>query len=250
MVIEPLAALNDNYIWLMRQVHSSLAIVVDPGDSNIVLQALTAQHLTLAALFATHHHSDHTAGIAALLKAFPHVPVFGHPDNPHVTHPIEDATSFLPFSTAPSFTVLWIPGHTLDHCAFYSASLNAVFTGDTLFRLGCGRLFEGTYENMVNSIKKIVSLPDDTLLYCGHEYTLSNLAFTLATQPNDINLKKQAQLLLNLWQNVRCTLPSSIGYEKRWNVFVKAVMQNHDERAFQALRDAKDGFKPSNELTF
>src|SRR5678816_3819856 len=170
--IVPLRAFSDNYIWTLRDGHK--AAVVDPGDAKPVLDYLAREKLELVAILNTHHHADHVGGNAGLLERYP-VPVYG-PHDPRiveVTQRLAHGERFRLPHFGIEFQVLEIPGHTRTHIAFHGADL--LFCGDTLFAVGCGRLFEGTPRQMHESLTKLMRLPDRTKVYCGHEYTLSNI---------------------------------------------------------------------------
>ncbi|MCX7892628.1 MAG: hydroxyacylglutathione hydrolase [Burkholderiales bacterium] len=216
----PLQAFNDNYIWALRAGRH--AAVVDPGDAAPVLDYLAREDVALAAILATHHHPDHVGGIGELRQAFD-VPVYGPRAEPipTVTHPVSggDRVALAPLGVA--FDVLDIPGHTRAHVAYYGAKL--LFCGDTLFACGCGRLFEGTPEQMHASLAKLAALPDDTLVYCGHEYTLANIAFARQVEPDNAALAARARADAALREKGLPTLPSTIGREKATNPFLRAA---------------------------
>ncbi len=180
MQIIPLPAFRDNYIWLLR--HGATATVVDPGDAAPVLRYLADEGLTLAAILITHHHSDHVGGVDALLAAHP-VPVYGpaREDIASITRRVGggDRVSVA----GVEFQVIDVPGHTAGHVAYYAAP--NLFCGDTLFAAGCGRIFDGTPAQLHASLERLAELPGDTQVYCTHEYTLSNLAFAAAVEPNN-----------------------------------------------------------------
>jgi hydroxyacylglutathione hydrolase len=248
-----LPAFEDNYIWVLR--HGDQAAVVDPGDAAPVLAYLQKHRLRLTAILNTHHHPDHVGGNAELLRHFP-VPVYGPPD-PRIaetTQPLREGDSFTLQAFGLEFQVLDIPGHTRSHIAFYAPGM--LFCGDTLFACGCGRLFEGTPAQMQASLAKLAALPDDTGVYCGHEYTLANLRFARRLLPQD-------PVLLD-WENTartqraadKPTLPSVLGQEKRGNPFLRcadahiiAAVQHHTGMTqtdpvsiFSALREWKNNF--------
>jgi hydroxyacylglutathione hydrolase len=251
--IFPLPAFQDNYIWLLR--HGGNAAVVDPGDAAPVLAYLHAHQLRLTAILNTHHHPDHVGGNAALLRQFA-VPVYGPPDPriAEISHPLHNEDRFPLAEYGIEFTVLDIPGHTRSHIAFHAPGM--LFCGDTLFACGCGRLFEGTPLQMQASLAKLATLPDDTRVYCGHEYTLDNLRFARTLTPDDP--------LLMAWENEaraqrakdEPTLPSLLGREKQGNPFLRcddaqiiAAAQQHAGTAlndsvsvFSALREWKNKF--------
>src|SRR5687768_12745712 len=182
-------AFTDNYIWIIRD--HTRAAAVDPGDAAPVLDYLKQEKLQLIAILNTHHHHDHIGGNPGLLREFP-VPVYGPGTEsiPTLTHRLrecddaenEEGCAYIP-EFALNLRVLDIPGHTAGHIAYYGA--NMLFCGDTLFSCGCGRLFEGTPEQMVASLDKLADLPNETLIYCGHEYTLSNIRFARLVEPGN-----------------------------------------------------------------
>ncbi len=249
-------AFRDNYIWLIHAPSEPRRVVaVDPGDAAPVHEALEQRGLELAAIFATHHHHDHVGGISELRSRY-QVAVFGPraeqvPDCDHALG--QDDVADLP-RLGLNFQVLDIPGHTAGHIAFYGHG--AVFCGDTLFSAGCGRLFEGTPAQMVASLAKLMDLPDDTAVFCGHEYTLDNLRFALHADPANQDARSYQQACTSMLAERGCTLPSSISLEKRVNPFLRcdtpgireAVSRHTSQPAsdtidvFAGLRAWKDGF--------
>lgn len=254
-MITAIPAFKDNYIWLIKELNELNAIVVDPGDAKPVMAALTAERLTLSAILVTHHHWDHSGGVAELQQYFS-VPVYASPlgSIKNISHPVF-AGDWINFPKLKiNFEVLAIPGHTLDHIAYYAPGL--VFSGDTLFTGGCGRVFEGTAEQMYNSLSKLASLPDDTQIYCGHEYTAANLHFAQAVEPQNPQLlqrivKVQQQRLANL-----PTVPASLAEEKLTNPFLRCKVPaviaaaeqyanqqfTHPVEVFACLREWKNNF--------
>jgi hydroxyacylglutathione hydrolase len=216
--IVTLRAFSDNYIWTVRD--AGHAAVVDPGDARPVTEYLRAEGLELVAILNTHHHADHVGGNAELLQHW-RVPVYGPRDERirEVTHPLADGDRFvLPHFEIP-FDVSWIPGHTRTHIAFHGAGM--LFCGDTLFAAGCGKLFEGTPREMHESLVRLMRLPDDTRVFCGHEYTLSNIRFAHAADPENSDLRELETAMKALRGRGLPTLPSSIGQEKATNPFVR-----------------------------
>ncbi len=251
--VVPLRAFDDNYIWTLRNERH--AAVVDPGDEQPVLDYLQRERLELCAILATHHHPDHVGGIAGLL-AHRAVPVYGPRGEPIPTlsRPVGEGDAVELPQLELRFRVLDIPGHTRAHIAYYGA--NSLFCGDTLFACGCGRLFEGTAEQMAASLSKLAALPEATLVYSGHEYTLANIAFARAVEPDNEELKARAATDAQKRKSDRPTLPSTIGREKKTNPFLRcrepAVIAAANKylgaragdpvQVFAAIRQWKDSF--------
>ena len=224
----PIPAFDDNYIWCIHDGKS--ALVVDPGDAAPVLEYLEQAHLSLKGILVTHHHADHTGGIISLLNALGNqIPVYGpFGDNiPGRTQIAKEGDKIEIASPRISLTVYEVPGHTLSHIAYF-ANMQAnvlepmLFCGDTLFASGCGRLFEGTPSQMFQSLTKFAALPKNTLVFCTHEYTLSNIRFALAVEPNNQNLIAWSQQAQELRQKGLPTLPTTIGHELQVNPFLRS----------------------------
>jgi hydroxyacylglutathione hydrolase len=251
--VVPLRAFKDNYMWTLR--NERFAAVVDPGEAQPVLDYLKAENLQLAAILATHHHQDHVGGIAQLIATH-RVPVYGPRGEPitTLTHPVGGGDTVALPELELSFEVLDIPGHTRAHIAYYGA--NMLFCGDTLFACGCGRAFEGTPEQLHGSLQKLAALPDETLVYSGHEYTLANIGFAKAVEPKNASLDERERHDAQLREHGRPTLPSTIGREKATNPFLRvqqpAVIESANKylgqrlgdpaRVFAALRQWKNEF--------
>ena len=251
--VVPVRAFKDNYIWTLR--NASHAAVVDPGEARPVLDYLRREKLKLAAILATHHHPDHVGGIAELRRGFD-VPVYGPKNEPiaTLTRPVSEGDRVAIAELGVEFSVLDIPGHTRAHIAYYGAG--SLFCGDTLFACGCGRVFEGTPEQMVRSLDKLAALPDDTKVYCGHEYTLANIGFAKEVDPDNEALAKREVHDRELRAQGKPTLPSRLGDEKRTNPFLRvrepAVIESANKylgsrvadpvRVFAAIRDWKNQF--------
>jgi hydroxyacylglutathione hydrolase len=251
--IEPIPAFNDNYFWLL--ICGALAAVVDPGAAEPVLSRLRANGLKLTDILVTHHHGDHVGGVAALAEATG-ARVYGPRGESIPAREVAlgegDAIKVLGLD----LQVLDVPGHTRGHIAYYAPRLRALFCGDTLFAAGCGRLFEGTAEQMTDSLGKLARLPADTRVYCAHEYTLSNLRFARAVEPDSEALRERQQACSALRDRGLPTLPSTIGEERATNPFLRCdvpvVRRAAEARAgrplattsaaFATLREWKDGF--------
>lgn len=255
--VEPILAFSDNYIWAIIDNETRATVVVDPGDADPVIAYLNAHQLKLVGILITHHHWDHTNGIDAL-KARYKVPVYAPTkDNVSgVTHPVKDNETIRIPHFPISFRVIAIPGHTLGHCAYYSPDL--LFCGDTLFAAGCGRIFEGTAEQMYTSLQKLAMLPAETKLYCGHEYTLNNLKFAKNAEPGNAHIEKRITAVQALREKQQPSLPATIGEEIQTNPFLRCHSDDLIEqvsnyignplnagtpvKVFAALRYWKDNF--------
>ncbi|NJK40296.1 MAG: hydroxyacylglutathione hydrolase [Acaryochloridaceae cyanobacterium SU_2_1] len=257
MEIYQLPAFADNYLYILQDLERKIAAVVDPGDPIPVLQKLRELDTPLVAIFNTHHHSDHIGGNRQLLQHFPQAVVYGGAGDrgriPGQQVFLQDGDR-LEFGDRKA-EVLFVPGHTLGHIAYFFTPLapdrgGELFCGDTLFAGGCGRLFEGSPSQMLNSLDKLRQLPEATRVWCAHEYTLSNLQFALTLEP-------QNQALQNRYAQVKAarlrsqpTVPSDIGIEKTTNPFFRwdqpalmALTQNQDPvKSFAKLRRMKDQF--------
>jgi len=216
--VVPIRAFADNYIWTLRD--GKFAAVVDPGDARPVLDYLVTEKLELVAILNTHHHADHVSGNAGLLGHWK-VPVFGPRDERiiEVTHRLGNGARFRLPHFGIELEVSEIPGHTRSHIAFHGGGM--LFCGDTLFAAGCGRLFEGTPRQMHESLARLMQLPDDTRVYCGHEYTVSNVRFARAVEPGNAALSELEVRVQRLREQDLPTLPSTIGQEKVTNPFVR-----------------------------
>lgn len=214
-----LAAFADNYIWLMRQ--GDRAVVVDPGDARPVLDLIERERLELAAILITHHHGDHQGGVAELLAAAPRAEVFG-PASESITgvsRPLSGGETIRIDAIGREFRVLAVPGHTRGHLAYYGAG--QLFCGDTLFGAACGRIFEGTPQQMAASLACLAALPDDTAVYCAHEYTAANLRFALVVEPGNPRVHERVAAVAELRDRGLPTVPSTIAEEKASNPFLR-----------------------------
>jgi len=237
-------AFNDNYLWVIHD--GQHAAVVDPGDAGPIREALSAHGLTLTAILLTHHHADHIGGVPSLL-AHTNVPVFGPRKDgiEGITHPLDEGDRITVPGLDLELEVLDVPGHTLGHIAYVRRTPGAhwLFCGDTLFAGGCGRLFEGTPAQMMDSLAKLAALPDDTLVYCAHEYTVSNLRFAQAVEPGNQGLALRMQDATAKRGTRLPTVPSTIGLERGTNPFLRYTEPGIVNSLVEAGR-LKDGAAP------
>lgn len=238
-------AFADNYIWLVQEKGNPHTIIVDPGESEPVLRHIKHHGLEPIAIFVTHHHGDHTAGIREILQHFD-LPVYG-PSNEGIatiTHPVHEGDKINLAASRLSFSVLEVPGHTRGHIAYVGHG--CVFCGDTLFTGGCGLLFEGTPALMFSSLSKIATLPPATQVYCAHEYTQSNLEFARVVEPENADLiKRQTQVRQKRAVN-QATVPSTLAEELRTNPFLRcresSVIQAAEGFAGKPLKTGAEVF--------
>jgi hydroxyacylglutathione hydrolase len=242
--IVPVPAFADNYLWVLRE--GNHAAVIDPGDHRPVVDYLARHSLALTAILCTHHHADHVGGVEALLELAGEVPVFGPATEriPARTVALSEGMQVQVPGMDMAFEVVDVPGHTAGHIAYVGHS--TLFCGDTLFAAGCGRLFEGTALQMTNSLAKLRALSPDTLFYCAHEYTLSNLRFARAVEPD--NPAIVARLVSETARRARGepTLPATIGGERATNPFLRwdvgTVIDSAQRRAGRDLAAAHEVF--------
>ena len=251
--VEPIKAFTDNYIWLVSTNEGS--IVIDPGESKNIQKLIDNKTIDLKGILITHHHYDHTNGLSELVKKN-ELEVYGPVNNiDGINHRLNDKDKISIIGI--DFDIISIPGHTLDHIGFYSANANnpILFCGDTLFAGGCGRIFEGTYEQMFNALKKITKLPTNTNIYCGHEYTLSNLKFALEADDTNKELIEEFKKVENKINSNIPSLPTTLDKELKVNPFLrcdniniqnkiieKFNVSNNELEVFTALRKWKDNF--------
>jgi len=254
--ITPLPAFQDNYIWVLESEEESGLVVVDPGDPVPVINWLQDTGKSLSAIWITHHHRDHTGGILTLVDRY-QVPVYGPANSgiDGISHSVAEGDTLSYGGSV--WQVLDVPGHTLDHIVYFTPAPSPVlFCGDTLFSVGCGRLSEGTPQQMAAALAKIASLPDNTAIYCTHEYTLANIRFAQAVEPDNLILEGHRLDCEKKRLEGEPTLPSNLGLEKQINPFLRssqpavklsAQRWSNSElhspvEVFAAVRRWKDGF--------
>lgn len=222
--VHPIPAFNDNYIWALRNTRQpDMVAVVDPGDAAPVLAWLKKNNCSLAAILITHHHADHTGGVEALINHTT-VPVYGPEHSPFegITHPLQDGAKLDLMQH--TLQVKAVPAHTKDHISYFvDGDQPQLFCGDTLFLAGCGRLFEGSARQMLAAMHYFASLPDNTEVYCAHEYSLSNLAFAASVEPHNQRIAQVHEHCHRLRNEGLPTLPSSIAQEKQINPFMRTA---------------------------
>lgn len=253
MKIEIIPCLNDNYSYLIHDEISNTVAIVDPSEFIPCDTIISKNYKKLDFILNTHHHYDHVGGNEELKKKY-NSKVLGFENDknriPQIDTVLKDNQEFK-IGTL-NFTTIFIPGHTKGHVAFYFKKERVVFTGDTLFSLGCGRVFEGTYKQMFQSLNKLKNLPDETKVYCGHEYTFKNLEFCLKFNPNNDFLKKKKDDIKLSLKNKKPTIPSTIADEIKANIFFRVndpdvkkainLENSPDIEIFTKLRDLKDNF--------
>lgn len=256
MAVLPVPACDDNYVWLIHD--GKLAAAIDPGAAQPVLDALAQHALSLAAILLTHHHHDHVDGVAALTARFG-CPVFGPRGEAidGVTHPVGEGDDVCLPGLALRLAVLDVPGHTRGHIAYVAPQRHWLFSGDTLFGAGCGRLLEGAPQHMLSSLCKLAALPDHTAVYCAHEYTLANLAFAHEADPGNRAVTERMHAEQVKREHGLPTLPSTIAIEKSTNPFLRTqdpaiierlracrrIRSTNAVDVFAALREWKDNFR-------
>jgi len=263
--ISPIPAFSDNYIWLLQRDNLPQVAIVDPGEAAPVIKYLQDKQLKLTTILITHQHYDHVGGVAELLKMYPDITVIG-PDKPPsniqlsidlpvldlITQPVVEGSKVDIPNLDICFEVKSIPGHTLDHLAYIGEGV--VFCGDTLFAAGCGRIFSGTAEMFTESLATLMALPEDTKMYCAHEYTVDNLGFAKWVEPESQAILQRDKLAMAKQEKGLATLPTNVGLELKTNPFVRlnhtqvkqaaekcaGVELPEDWQVFAALREWKD----------
>ncbi len=245
--ITPIPAFRDNYIWLLHD--SGHAVVVDPGDAIPVIAALALRHLTLDAILITHHHADHTDGVSELLSTYPatvYAPARGKYKFHHQA--VGEGDTIVLDHLHSRLQVIETPGHTHDHVVYYGA--NCLFCGDTLFGCGCGRLFEGSSQELYHSLQRLAKLPPQTQVFCAHEYTRHNIEFARKLDPdNAALLRRELEVNTTLAQQ-RPSLPSTIALELATNPFLRctspairvALPGDNPETIFGVMRELRNSF--------
>ncbi len=247
--IEAIPALEDNYIWAI--VGDGHCAVVDPGETAPILSWMQRHELQLSAILVTHHHGDHVDGIAGLLDHYP-VPVYGPAQETiaHVSQLVDEGDRVAIPAIEAEFDVMSVPGHTRGHIAYHGHGL--LFCGDTLFACGCGRLFEGTHVQMHDSLQRLAALPDETQVYCTHEYTLGNIAFALSIEPGNPRLAERDHQAREQRSLGLPTLPSSIALERATNPFLRchepAIRQAAERYAQGSLNTPQEVFAVVREM--
>jgi len=253
--VSTVPAFDDNYLWMVQGSVAGNAAVVDPGDAKPILDWLQKNDRQLTTILVTHHHADHIGGVARLKEMYPNAVIYA-PDDARIKQKdvvLEGEQSISLADLGLEFEVLMVPGHTSHHIAYFGHG--SLFCGDTLFASGCGRVFCGTMKDLHNSLQKLAKLPDDTLVYCAHEYTLSNIAFAREVDPDNEALEQREIDDSEKRANDIPTVPTSIGLEKNTNPFVrvadasikiaaqeKAGQELAEQwRVFETLRLWKDG---------
>lgn len=253
LTVSPIKAFNDNYIWLIIDIHQKRAICIDPGSADEVIDVLQQNQLDLSTILITHHHYDHTGGIHQLKQLYPNASCITPEDKRISISEKQVKESDIVNCDSLRFTVIETPGHTLTHICYYEANQGWLFCGDTLFSGGCGRLFEGTAAQMRKSLSKLCQLPATTKVFCAHEYTRSNLRFAQTIDPLNTLLSKHLEQLTQHPEQI--SLPSTIGLEQQINPFlrwqdeqIKLNMKKHnpsaknDDEIFATIRKLKDQF--------
>lgn len=228
-----------NYIWLLEHQQSGEVVAIDPTEGHLVQQFCSEHNLQLKQIWLTHWHKDHISGVPTLM-AGQNLIVYGPREElgkiPFITHPLQHEDQFQFHGL--KVEIIAVPGHTLGHICYFMDALDSLFCGDTLFAMGCGRIFEGTPVQMYHSLNRLAALPPRTRVYCTHEYTLANAEFALTIEPDNIELQQRAQQTLQLRNQGKTTLPSTIELELATNPFLRA----NSIEEFTRIRTLKDHF--------
>jgi len=239
MKVEIIPCLKDNYSYLIIDENNNNACVVDPSEAKPVIDFIDKNNINLKYILNTHHHFDHIGGNKELKEKYNSI-VVGFKNDAERIPEINVLVADNQIWKGDSFEakIIHIPGHTTGHICFYFFNEKLLFSGDTLFSLGCGKIFEGTYKEMFDSLNKIKSLPEDINIYCGHEYTLQNSKFCIEHDPENLDLQNKIAKIKKKIENNIPTVPSTLKDEKECNVFLRAK----DVETFSKLRDLKDNF--------
>ena len=239
MKIQIIPCLQDNYSYLIIDEENNIACVIDPSEADPIIKYLEENNIKLKFILNTHHHYDHVGGNQKLKEKYG-ASVVGYKGDekriPEIDILLNDQETWIHKNFEAK--IIHVPGHTLGHICLYFYKEESVFTGDTLFSLGCGRIFEGTYSQMFNSLMKLKELPESTKVYCGHEYTKKNLDFCLTHDANNKNLKTKVHHVDERLKNGLPTIPSTIKDELECNIFLRS----NNIESFSKLRDLKDNF--------
>ena len=237
--IEIVPCLQDNYSYVIIDKSKNNACVIDPSEAQPIINFIEKENINLKYILNTHHHFDHIGGNKELKEKYNSI-VVGYKHDakriPEISVLVEDNQIWKEDNFEAK--IIHIPGHTTGHIGFYFFNEKIIFTGDTLFSLGCGKIFEGTYEQMFESLSKIRNLPEDTKIYCGHEYTLQNSNFCIKHDPQNLNLQNKISKIKEKLSNNIPTIPSTLKDEKECNIFLRAK----NVESFSKLRDLKDNF--------
>lgn len=239
MKIQIIPCLHDNYSYLVIDEKNNIACAIDPSEAKPIIKYLEKKNINLKYILNTHHHYDHVGGNQELKKKY-NSRIIGYRGDKDRIPGIDTLVDDQEIWKQESFEakIIHIPGHTLGHICFYFFNEEAAFTGDTLFSLGCGKIFEGSYEQMFNSLMKIKALPLKTKIYCGHEYTKQNAKFCITHDKNNENLKNKIKIIDKKLENNLPTIPSTIREELDCNIFLRS----NKVETFSKLRDLKDNF--------
>lgn len=245
MQITPIPAFADNYIWLLH--NHVYAIVIDPGDAAAVKTKLQQLNLKLAAICITHYHADHIGGVEALIEAYSptvYAPIYGQYSFDHIE--LSDNEHLYIEALDVHFDIMWLPGHTPDHIAYLNNQ--NLFCGDVIFAAGCGRLLDGTPEQMLKALNRIKQLQPSTRLYCAHEYTIHNINFALSLEPNNQDLLQRKKEMLAIRAKGKPSIPSTLAIELKTNPFLRCLDSNIIANANSGLTDELSVFTKIREL--
>ena len=239
LTVSAVPVLNDNYVWLIHNAETGETAAVDPSVADPVLDAAAANGLTITQVLNTHWHPDHTGGNDGIRKATG-CAVTGPQEAERVSRIDHVVSEGDRVTVAGAVAVVWaIPAHTIGHIAYYFEDEGMIFVGDTMFAMGCGRLFEGTAEQMYSNMQRIAALPDDVRIYCGHEYTLANARFAQHVEPRNHDVAERLERVGSMRERGEITLPTTVAEERATNPFVRAS----DVQEFARRRAEKDSFR-------